>query len=134
MPKVQIHIPESRKSQRRAKIPPKAHIGRGAENRENQTLETKTMTPNNKKKSRREHYICNGRMLCLSHATTPPRQCSCGAQIFHIGTPEGAALKAQRASRKHQFSGGFLAKAPKRIVLNRNIGEAADAVAWGGMK
>lgn len=80
-----------------------------------------------KKKSKREHYICNGRMLCLSHATTPPRQCSCGAQIYHIGTPEGAALKVKRSERKHQFSGGFLAKAPKRRKLNREIGEAENA-------
>jgi len=91
-----------------------------------------TTTKPQKKKSKREHYICNGRMLCLTHATTPPRQCSCGAQIWHIGTPEGAALKVKRSERKHQFSGGFLAKAPRRPVLNKNIGEAADAVAWEG--
>jgi len=84
------------------------------------------MTP--KKKSKREHYICNGRMLCLTHATTPPRACSCGAKIYHIGTTEGAALKVQRAQRKHQFSGGFLAKAPKRRVLNREFGESENAV------
>ena len=93
---------------------------------------TTTQPKPNKKKSKREHYICNGRMLCLTHATTPPRQCSCGAKIYHIGTPEGAALKVKRSERKHQFSGGFLAKAPRRRVLNKNIGEAADAVAWEG--
>lgn len=91
-----------------------------------------TTTKPNKKKSKREHYICNGRMLCLTNATTPPRQCSCGAQIYHIGTPEGAALKVKREAQKHRFSGGHLATAPKRRVLNRNIGEAPDAVAWEG--
>jgi len=81
-----------------------------------------------KKKSKREHYICNGRMLCLTNATTPPRVCSCGAKIFHIGTTEGAALKVKREGQKYKWSGGFLAKAPKRRVLNRNIGEHPDAV------
>ena len=95
---------------------------------------TTTQPKPQKKKSKREHYICNGRMLCLTHATTPPRLCSCGAQIFHIKTPEGAALKVKREQQKHQFSGGFLAKAPRRRVINRNIGEAAEAVAWGGGK
>ena len=95
---------------------------------------TTTQPKPNKKKSKREHYICNGRMLCLTHATTPPRLCSCGAKIYHIGTPEGAALKVKRSERKHQFSGGFLAKAPRRRVLHKNIGEAADAVAWDGVK
>ena len=93
-----------------------------------------TTTKPQKKKSKREHYICNGRMLCLTHATTPPRQCSCGAQIWHIGTPEGAALKAKRSERKHQFSGGFLAKAPKRRVYSRSTGEHPDAVTLGGAK
>lgn len=90
-------------------------------------------TKPNKKKSKREHYICNGRMLCLSHATTPPKKCPvCNAQIYHIGTKEGAALKVKREGQKYRFSGGFLANAPKRRVLNRNIGEAAEAVAWEG--
>ena len=91
-----------------------------------------TTTKPNKKKSKREHYICSGRMLCLTHATTPPKKCSCGAQIYHIGTPEGAALKVKRSERKHQFSGGRLATPSKRRILDRNIGEAADAVAWEG--
>lgn len=94
---------------------------------------TTTQPKPQKKKSKREHYICNGRMLCLSHATTPPKQCPvCNAQIYHIGTPEGAALKVKRSERKHQFSGGFLATPSKRRVLNRTIGEAPDAVAWEG--
>jgi hypothetical protein len=93
------------------------------------------MNKPSKKKSRREHYICEGRMMCLTHATTRPKQCpECRAKIHHIGTPEGAALKVKRKGRKHQFSGGFLAKAPKPRKLNRNIGESADAVAWGGLK
>ena len=96
---------------------------------------TTTKPKPQKKKSKREHYICNGRMLCLTHATTPPKQCpECRAQIYHIGTPEGAALKVKREQQKYRFSGGFLAKAPKRRIPNRNIGEAADAVAWEGRR